>query len=401
MKKLVALILALVMCVGLCIPAFAEFPKTIDEVGAKFSLTTDMYDYEDAYVEANVVLYDYTYGESEDIYNRPMIADEDNYIEWDKGYTILSSDSKITFANTGEGDDYYVYLVCTGYKKDEQGRWVSTLDWYGPGNAILQKDPRTGEGIFIRASADHPYVKLYEGQSFTFEASIMAGYGNEIESDTMFLIQIIQYYPGIDDYCWLRHLYYIDDAKAAEIRAAGKTTAEETPAPEKTNPFTDVAKDAYYYDAVLWALENNITTGTTATTFSPNATCTRGQVVTFLWRAVGCPEPITTENPFTDVTEKDYFYKPILWAVEHGITTGTSDTTFSPGDTCTSAHVVTFLCRWRNGKFSTQGGDTWYSAAVDWANSQNLLDGMGKAFDPTAPSPRADIVTYIYRIKNK
>lgn len=400
MKKLAALILALVMCVGLCIPAFAEFPEEVEDAIKKYSFTTDMDDY-DSHVEANVVLYDCIYQNIFDYPDEPTIIDEDNYIERDDGYTVISSDSKITFANTGEGDDYYVYLVCTGYKKDEQGRWVSTLDLYGPGDAILQKDTRTGEGIFLNANADYPYVKLYEGQSFTFEASIMAGAGREIESDTMFFIEMFQYYPESNRYWRQTHLLYVDDAKAAEIRAAGKTTTEKTPAPEKTNPFTDVAKDAYYYDAVLWALENNITTGTTATTFSPNATCTRGQVVTFLWRAVGCPEPITTENPFTDVTEKDYFYKPILWAVEHGITTGTSDTTFSPGDTCTSAHVVTFLCRWRNGKFSTQGGDTWYSAAVDWANSQNLLDGMGKAFDPTAPSPRADIVTYIYRIKNK
>lgn len=397
MKKLAALILALALCAGLYVPAFAEYPEEVEEARQKYSLTTDMDGYEGSHVEAEVVLYDYT----EDFQNRSTIIDEDNYIEWDEGYTILSSNSKITFANTGKGDDYYVYLVCTGYKKDEQGRWVSTLDWYGPGRKPLQKDARTGEGIFLYANADYPDVKLYEGESFTFEASIMAGAGTEIESDTMFLIQIIQYYPEIDRYWWQRNLYYIDDTKAAEIRANGKTTTEEAPAPEKTNPFTDVAKDAYYYDAVLWALENNVTTGTTDTTFSPNATCTRGQVVTFLWRAAGCPEPITTENPFTDVTEKDYYYKPVLWAVEHGITTGTSATTFSPGDTCTSAHVVTFLCRWRNGKFSTRDGATWYSAAVDWANSQNLLEGMGKAFDPTAPSPRADIVTYIYRIKNK
>lgn len=168
------------------------------------------------------------------------------------------------------------------------------------------------------------------------------------------------------------------------------------------NPFTDVPADAYYADAVKWAYENGIITGTTATTFGPEATCTRGQVVTFLWRAKGCPEPTSTVNPFTDVKETDYFYKAVLWAVENGITNGTSATTFGPKDTCTSGHVVTFL--WRaNGKPAAVGesnlveGGKWYSEAVAWADSTGLLDGMGAAFGVLNESPRADIVTYLYR----
>ena len=117
------------------------------------------------------------------------------------------------------------------------------------------------------------------------------------------------------------------------------------PVPADGNPFTNVKKTDYFYDAVLWALKNNVTTGTSATTFSPADTCTRGQVVTFLWRAKGCPEPKTTVNPFTDVKESDYYYKAVLWAVENGITNGTSATEFAPKNTCTNAHVVTFLHR--------------------------------------------------------
>ena len=118
------------------------------------------------------------------------------------------------------------------------------------------------------------------------------------------------------------------------------------PEPTTTeNPFTDVKAKAYYYKAVLWAVEQGITSGTSATTFSPNEPCTRAQVVTFLWRMEGSPEPTQTENPFTDVKAKAYYYTAVLWAVEKGVTSGTSQTTFSPKGFCTRAQCVTFLYR--------------------------------------------------------
>ena len=112
-----------------------------------------------------------------------------------------------------------------------------------------------------------------------------------------------------------------------------------------TNPFKDVKPGAYYYEAVLWAVEKGITTGTSATTFSPNSPCTRKQIVTFLWRAQGSPAPASSSNPFKDVKTSDYFYDAVLWAVENGITTGTSATTFSPNAICTRGQCVTFLKR--------------------------------------------------------
>ena len=181
-------------------------------------------------------------------------------------------------------------------------------------------------------------------------------------------------------------------------------------ASEKINPFTDVPADAYYYDPVLWAYENGVTKGTSDTEFSPTATCTRGQVVTFLWRAKGCPEPTSTVNPFTDVKETDYFYKAVLWAVENGITNGTDVGIFAPNNTCSSGHVLTFL--WRaNGQPAAAGVSTfdaandgqWYSAAVAWADTTGLLSGVGDGFAVMNQSPRSDIVTYLYRdaIKNE
>ncbi len=123
-------------------------------------------------------------------------------------------------------------------------------------------------------------------------------------------------------------------------RAFGSITPKIT-----VNPFDDVKDGEYYFNPVLWAVENGVTNGVSKDAFGPKNTCTRGQVVTFLWRAAGPPEPESKTNPFTDVKTTDYFYKAVLWAVENGITNGTSDTTFSPGNTCTRAHVVTFLYR--------------------------------------------------------
>ncbi len=122
--------------------------------------------------------------------------------------------------------------------------------------------------------------------------------------------------------------------------------AKGSPTPQRTdNPFTDVAEGAYYYHAILWAVEQGITNGTSPTTFGPDNPCTRGQVVTFLWRAEDEPEPASAENPFADVEPNRFFYKPVLWAVEHQVTNGKSATSFAPNDTCTRGQIVTFLYR--------------------------------------------------------
>ena len=187
--------------------------------------------------------------------------------------------------------------------------------------------------------------------------------------------------------------------------AIPKLTPGTPPAP--TNPFVDVKQGEYYYDPVLWAVNHQpqITNGTSATTFSPDATCTRGQVVTFLWRANGCPEPKSTSNPFKDVANGAYYYKAVLWAVENGITNGTSATTFSPEDPCTRAHVVTFLWRSANkpaagstNPFTDVKAGLYYTDAVLWAVSKNITNGTSAtAFSPDSPCTRGQIVTFLYR----
>jgi hypothetical protein len=181
-------------------------------------------------------------------------------------------------------------------------------------------------------------------------------------------------------------------------------TAPETPTVE--NPFVDIVEGSYYYDAVLWAVEDGVTTGTSDTTFTPNGTCTRAEAVTFLWRAAGSPEPKSTTTPFTDVDESEYYYKAVLWATEEGITLGTSDTTFSPSKTCSRAEIVTLL--WRaSGKPTPTGSATsfkdlvsgaYYETAVLWAAETGVTTGTSATtFSPAKTCSRGEIVTFLYR----
>lgn len=169
------------------------------------------------------------------------------------------------------------------------------------------------------------------------------------------------------------------------------------------NPFVDVSKRDYYYDAVLWAVENGVTSGTSATTFGPNVTVTRGQMMTFLWRAHGSPKA-TGSNPFTDISASDYYYDAVLWAVKNGITSGTSATTFAPNAAVTRSQAVTF--QWRAAGFPTASessfadvaADTWYADAVAWAVSNGITSGIGgNNFGPDVAVSRAQAVTFLYR----
>ena len=171
------------------------------------------------------------------------------------------------------------------------------------------------------------------------------------------------------------------------------------------NYFVDVFAFDYYYDAVLWAVRNGITNGSGATTFSPAAACTRAQTVTFLWCAAGCPEPESAACPFEDVDPSAYYYKAVLWAVENGITNGTSATAFSPDDTVTRSQIVTFLWRMAGSpaakqttSFGDVAADAYYHDAVAWAADEAITNGTGAStFSPTEPCTRAQIVTFLYR----
>ncbi len=174
------------------------------------------------------------------------------------------------------------------------------------------------------------------------------------------------------------------------------------------NPFADVLAKDYYYEAVLWAVDEGITLGTEPTRFSPALACTRAQAVTFLWRAAGSPLPANSRNPFGDVVPDAYYHTAVLWAVEQGLTTGTAAGVFSPDLQCTRAQIATFLYRFADAPakgqanpFTDVAAGAYYYDAVLWAVKEGITLGMGDGkFSPDAPCVRAQIVTFLHRSKD-
>lgn len=215
-----------------------------------------------------------------------------------------------------------------------------------------------------------------------------------------------------------------DHGYARYTNAAGETVEGYILDMYYTQKVADVSKDAYYYNAVLWAYTYGITAGTTTTTFAPAGSCDRAQVVTFLWRVFGSPEPKTTDNPFTDVSENRYYYKPVLWAVENGITVGTSTTTFSPSKKCTRGEIATFI--WRacgspdpkatSMSFNDVESNRFYYKPVLWADESKFFKGVDsivytndsgiavtdagwpRSFGPSKNCPRSLVVHMLYKM---
>ncbi len=174
----------------------------------------------------------------------------------------------------------------------------------------------------------------------------------------------------------------------------------------KDDLFTDIGSEAYYFEPVLWAVRNGITNGMSANEFAPEENCTRAQIVTFLWRANGCPEATEQKHPFVDVKEGEYYYQAVLWAVENGITGGVSATEFAPDAVCTRAQVATFLYRaagkpsadTKNNPFCDVNENEYYYDAVLWAVANGVTNGVSATeFAPTASCTRGQIVTFLYR----
>ena len=208
--------------------------------------------------------------------------------------------------------------------------------------------------------------------------------------------------------------WYADKAlteKITKVDLTGSMTVyagwQEAEAGSETeaSPFTDVPEGSYYEEAVNWAVAQGITAGTTATTFSPNAVCTRAQAVMFLWKAAGSPAPLSSVMPFTDVPEGSYYHDAVLWAVENGVTKGTSDTAFSPNAICSRAQIVSFL--WRSQKSPAAGAvnpftdvaeNAYYADAVLWAVENGITAGTtDTTFSPNANCTRAQIVTFLWK----
>ena len=200
------------------------------------------------------------------------------------------------------------------------------------------------------------------------------------------------------------------DGKYTFTMPAGKVEVKATFMEDNSmlNFFYDVPNGAYFYEAVKWAVENGITTGVGNDLFAPEQPCTRAQIVTFLWRAAGSPEPKDAASGMTDVVSGSYYEKAVAWAIENGITTGTTTSTFSPDATCTRAQAVTFLARALKAKaasaaeFSDVPTGSYFADAVAWAAANGVTEGIGGGlFGSDNDCTRGQIVTFLYRAYNK
>lgn len=256
-------------------------------------------------------------------------------------------------------------------------------------------------------SGDVLYVLTFDTNGGSNISKVYKAYGSVIK-----LNDYVPTYDGFEFDGWYTDEKLTDNVTS--VKLTGNTTiyakwtgkaSNSTDTKDNTNPFIDVANTDYYHDAVLWAVEKGITNGTTDTTFSPDMICTRAQMVTLLWKAMGSPEPDSSFCSFTDVANNAYYYKAVLWAVENGIAAGTSATTFGPNDTVTRAQALTFMWRAQGkpvvnciNRFTDVTGDDYYYNAIIWAVEKNITQGSSTTtFSPSDFCTRAQIVTFLYR----
>ena len=307
-------------------------------------------------------------------------------IEYSHAALLRSGDGKMAFMICGQNNTYL--------GTDEEG-----TDWYNShfesAITLMEFGP---EGWSF--PADYAMARDEVRTDFDEE-----GYYSYLPSESTYKINnrnvsADQYYAWYDDFYSRYEIILelspyepLDGYPIEQLLAAAK------------GGFVDVPESAYYSMAVDWAVTRGVTNGTSPTTFSPNEFCTRGQVVTFLWRAAGSPAPKKEGNPFKDVSKGAYYYNAVLWAVENGITNGTSATTFSPGDSCTRSQVVTFLYRYagspeisaKNPFKDVQKGAYYYSA-VQWAVKNGITNGTSDtAFSPSDTCTRGQVVTFLWR----
>ena len=274
--------------------------------------------------------------------------------------------------------------------------------------AIFEKNTSTGGGTGAGATTYPITVKSAKNGDVTASHKSAAKGTTVIltvDPDKGYVLDSLTVLDGKDKE---RKLTDKGDGKYSFIMPADKVTVEASfkeEFPDLPNSFSDLAPSDFCYDAVMWAVGRDITGGIGNYTFGPNLPCTRAQAVTFLWRAAGSPEPETRAMPLTDVPVGSYYYNAVLWAIENGITEGTSDTMFSPDATCSRAQIVTFL--WRaggspaasgNSAFTDVASDAYYAAAVIWAEKNDITGGIGGGlFGSNNDCTRGQIVTFIYR----
>ena len=324
--------------------------------------------------------------------------------------------TNFTYADVGVGDILrlpgHSVIVLEKYSDHvviAEGNYNQSIHWgrtiaYGQvvgADYIIQRDSDTAttptpaptqitQAMFTVDTAKETYDGT--AKTKTIQSSLIkdtdytVSYSNNVNAGTATIT-----ITGIGDYTGTLTYYFTIEAQSTPTSPA----------------FTDVKQGEYYYDAVLWAVENSITSGTSATTFSPSNSCTRAEAVTFLWRAAGQPAPSGggTYMPFSDVPAGSYYYDAVLWALEKSITSGTSATTFSPDTVCNRAEIATFLYRGAgspavsgSGSFYDVPTTAFYYNATIWASREGITSGTSATtFSPLDSCTRGQIVTFLYR----
>lgn len=336
----------------------------------------------------------------------------------DASYQYTWSNGQTTQTITGIPADRLIATTVTVTSEGLYGKLTAQLNvpssvlpavTAGP-NALSVQLNAAGAGRNIPAATQY-VVALYQGNTL-------------VETKTVSTVQTVAFSGLSSGTAYTLKSYAVSPVGRSDILSQTVTTASGSsgvhtssgsnssrpsdPKPPVNDPstgFTDVKNDAYYADAVKWAVDRGITNGQTTTLFGAEASCTRAQIVTFLWRAAGSPVPQTTKNPFTDLSEDAYYYQAVLWAVEQGITVGTTETTFDSDQTCTRGEAVTFLHRNAgepvaagNHGFQDVNGSDYYDNAVQWAREKNITSGTTETtFSPNAHCTRGQIVTFLYR----
>lgn len=336
----------------------------------------------------------------------------------DTSYQYTWSNGQTTQTITGIPADRLIATTVTVTSEGLYGKLLAQLKvpvaalptvTAGP-NALSVQLNAAGAGRNIPAATQY-VVALYQGNTL-------------VETKTVSTVQTVAFSGLSSGTAYTLKSYAVSPVGRSDILSQTVTTASSSsgghtssggnssrpsdPKPPVNDPstgFTDVKNDAYYADAVKWAVDRGITNGQTTTLFGAEASCTRAQIVTFLWRAAGSPVPQTTKNPFTDLSEDAYYYQAVLWAVEQGITVGTTETTFDPDQTCTRGEAVTFLHRNAgepvvagNHGFQDVNGSDYYDNAVQWAKEKSITSGTTETtFSPNARCTRGQIVTFLYR----
>ena len=380
-KRTLSLVLALILCLELTIPASAVFPNTWEE-------SQKCYTFKRQGSEATVT--DALAVKLSAPLNLP-----DTEIDV---YNLASRNTTWKLENVNPADDVFLVVDALLYRKDESGQYIPEQEFE------LLSDGRFCAFSEVDTEDDLDMAVLRAGESVVFGISGMLDYElremGAIDSDTIYLVTVYVSDSDTDQYYYTNYYYKLDDTAVAAAISSGGVSL-----PNTVSKFSDVKETDYFADAVQWAVERNITSGTSKTTFSPNVTCTKAQILTFLWHANGSPEP-TAATPFTDVKTADYFYKAALWAAEKGLVSGS---TFGANTDCTRAMTVEYM--WKaagspapagKADFDDVPANADYAQAVAWAVEKNITSGTGDGnFSPAATCTRGQIVTFLYRAMGK